>query len=344
MYILPHIQYNKNINNLIFLINNNNNNNNNNNIINISYNKYLKNILLYVNINSFNLYRVKTSDYFNNNDNNIDMYYQMVEIIKINNIIINNNYSKNINIFHINNLNANAGYEDCINNYTNANSNANYIGNDNVINNIHNYYFENNNMYFNNRLDIVIENLRSNKSLLNLNNLVISNYFNPFNKNIKYNNILLYQLCISLTVQKYNGTLIFKIYNSYDLLVCELIYLLSMLYKEVSLFKPTSCCYINGEIFIICKFFKLHNADNIVNVICEMFNNNKNILKILKFKIPYLFIKKIEEYNAIFGQNKIEIINQCLIEKNINKQEQLRINYLKKISSFCKILNIEYRI
>ena len=332
MYVLPHIQYNDHIHNLIFLITNNSNTNNSNLIINISYNKYLDNILRYINVKTFNLYHITTSEYYNKKHDYLDLYYQMVEIIKINNNIINNNISNKVNIYHLNNLDSNIGYSDCIDNYNTEKQNNHY------------YHFADNNLNFYNRIPDIIENIRNNKEIINNNNLVIANYFNLTNKHKKYNNFLIYQLCIALTVQKFNGCLIFKIYNCYNLLICEIMYILSMLYKEVSLFKPTSCCYINGEIFIICKYFKLFNADKLVNTICGMINTNKITLKLLQFKVPYLFIKKIEEYNAIFGQNKIEIINISLIDNNVNKKEQLRLNYLKKICAFCKILNIKYLI
>lgn len=328
MYLLPNISYNKNISKQIFLINNINNNNNNN-IINKSLHEYIINIIKNININNYNPYHILKSEYYNKNNQYLDMYYQFIEIIKINNIIQNkmNDDSKNFNIFHFNNEYNNKGYQDCINNF--------------ILDKINNHtFFFNDKLYFNNHLHNIIDNFKNKNKY----NLIIANFFNDINRYTKYNNIMLYQLTIALTAQKYKGCMIFKIYNSYDIFNCEIIYLLSMLYKEVSLFKPTSCCYINGEIFIICKSFKLKNAVYIVDNIADMLNNNKQVIKLLKFNIPYLFIKKIEEYNAIFGQNRIEIINQCLIEKNYNKQEQIKLNYFKKIASFCKTLNIKYLI
>jgi 23S rRNA U2552 (ribose-2'-O)-methylase RlmE/FtsJ len=335
MYILPNIQYNKNINNLIFLLQSNNNNNNtnntnNNNIINKSYCKYITKILRTIKYKTYNPYNVNNNKYYNVNF--LNLYYQMVEIIKINFIIKDKYFNENTkyDIYHINNIHTNSGYHECINNYNLELSNN------------HSYHFDNifNNNIFNDKLYNIIENIK-NKNTCKY-NLVIANYVNDINRHNKYNNNLLYQLSIALTLQKFKGSLLFKIYNPYDVFSCELIYLLSMLYKEVSLFKPTNCCYINGEIFIICKFFKLHNADNIVNNIIDMLTNNKNTIKILNFNIPFLFINKIEEYNAIFGQNRIETINNFLIEENINKIEQIKLNYSKITSIFCKKLNIKY--
>jgi 23S rRNA U2552 (ribose-2'-O)-methylase RlmE/FtsJ len=324
MYILPNILYNINISNLFFFINNNNNKEI---IINNTLNNYINNILENIIIKKFNPYHIPNSSFYNKNNNYLDYYYQMIEIIKINNI--NNILNKEINIYHINNELNNKGYQDCINNY-NSNCKQN-----------HSFYINENNFYFN--LKYIIEYIKYDENKNN-SHLVIANHFNEVNKNTKYNNNMLCQLILSLTKQIYDGTLIFKIYNLYDVLNCEIVYLLSMVYTEVSLFKPTSECYINGEIFIICKFFKLHNANNIVNNIISMMNDNKNIIKIFNFNIPNLFLKKIEEYNAIFGQNRIEILNQCLIEKNYNKQEQIKLNYLKKMASFCNSLNIKYLI
>ena len=63
----------------------------------------------------------------------------------------------------------------------------------------------------------------------------------------------------------------------------------------------------------------------------QMRLSDKSILRILNKDIPYLFISKLEEYNAIIGQQQIETINTTLnLVRNSSRTE--KIESLRKIN------------
>ena len=64
-----------------------------------------------------------------------------------------------------------------------------------------------------------------------------------------------------------------------------------------------------------------------------------NISNLLKVKIPYFFLIKIEEINAVLGQHQIENINTTinLINSDIKKDrlEHLKKNNIQKCVQWC---------
>ena len=74
-------------------------------------------------------------------------------------------------------------------------------------------------------------------------------------------------------------------------------------------------------------------------------NNNENFLKrILNIEIPYFFLNKLEEYNAIIGQQQIENIISTINLINNNskddKLENIKNNNIQKCLQWC----IKYKI
>ena len=70
------------------------------------------------------------------------------------------------------------------------------------------------------------------------------------------------------------------------------------------------------------------------------------VCSFLDFKLDYLYINKIEEYNAIFGQQQIENINATLSLiscKNKNDRlEYLKKNHIQKCIQWCERNEIQH--
>ena len=107
-------------------------------------------------------------------------------------------------------------------------------------------------------------------------------------------------------------------------------------YNKVYLLKPNTSRYANSERYVVCKHFKYSNTHFLYNKfsdILKSMNNNpsKKINSILNINIPYLYINRIEEYNAILGQQQIEIIKQTIQlinNEGYNRNEKIE-NYKK---------------
>ena len=118
-------------------------------------------------------------------------------------------------------------------------------------------------------------------------------------------------------MQKKNGHFVIKFFDMFTRPSIEMIYLLNLFYNKVYLLKPNTSRYANSERYVICKNFKYSNTNFLYDKfysILENINNNpeKKINSILNVNVPYIYFTKIEEYNAILGQQQIEIIKQTI--------------------------------
>ena len=159
--------------------------------------------------------------------------------------------------------------------------------------------------------------------------------------------LLLASTKIGLEVLKVGGVFILKIFDIFTKTTCDIMYLLSSLYKQVYIVKPNTSRLANSEKYIVCKGFRRHPDKLVENIIANYnkLKQTKYISSIFNFNIDYFFTNKIEEYNAIFGQQQIENINNTLsfisCKNNGEKLESLKRNNVQKCIRWCEIHNIE---
>lgn len=172
------------------------------------------------------------------------------------------------------------------------------------------------------------------------------------NQEIHIADLLMAQVFYALVMQKKEGCFILKIFDSFMEHTIDLLYILSSFYETVYIIKPYTSRYANSEKYIVCKNF-LHSTNNMFYSILykafeQMVSNNasKKVNRFLNIPICYNFLMKIEECNAVFGQQQIENIHYTisLIE---NKYKQDKIDQLLKINSskcvhWCNKHNIPY--
>ena len=110
--------------------------------------------------------------------------------------------------------------------------------------------------------------------------------------------------------------------------------------KKVYITKPQTSRYANSEKYIVCKGFIGENADEIYPYLKtafeSMLDSKEKLFKLLNIPLTLLFTTKIEEYNAIFGQQQIENIYYTLsLMDTKNKTEKLhnliKVNVKKSI-------------
>lgn len=162
---------------------------------------------------------------------------------------------------------------------------------------------------------------------------------------------------IIVKYQANNGTCIIKFDNIFHKVIIDVILMLTGIYEKVYLIKPTISKITKGERYIICKdldFETMHKM-NIFNQIEEKLkdylinsydiqnqslNINQNIHSFLRNDIPYYFLNKIEESNAVIGQQQLESYDQIInIFKNKNKEdkvESLKRNHIQKCIQWCE--------
>ena len=159
-------------------------------------------------------------------------------------------------------------------------------------------------------------------------------------------NLLLAQVSFAISMQKVGGHFILKIFDIFTKTTCDIMYLLSSLYKQVYIVKPNTSRLANSEKYLVCKGFNKY-PEKLINNIIGKYNTLKTsefISGILPDNLDYFYLNKIEEYNAIFGQQQIENINATLnliaCKNNTEKIEALKKNNIQKCTQWCEKNNI----
>ncbi len=154
------------------------------------------------------------------------------------------------------------------------------------------------------------------------------------------------QMCYALIMQKYKGHFFLKIFDSFSLNIIQLLYILNNLYEKVYIVKPNTSRYANSERYIVCKYFKLTDSKQLFYPLLNNISQIKNyqyITSIYDEKLNYYFLIKMEEINAVIGQQQIEYINSTI--ELIENQDEEKISKLVKVN-IQKCINwcIKYKI
>ena len=173
-----------------------------------------------------------------------------------------------------------------------------------------------------------------------------------FNKQeISITKLLFAQICYAVCLQKRGGSFVLKVFDSFMQHTIDLLFILSSFYDKVYIMKPNTSRYANSEKYIVCKGFLFSSNKYFVKQIKNAFEkmvNNQSFYgqRFLNMPIPNFYLSKLEEYNAIFGQQQIENIHYTLsLMQNKSKQEkinQLLQNHVEKSVNWCQKHNIPY--
>jgi 23S rRNA U2552 (ribose-2'-O)-methylase RlmE/FtsJ len=174
-----------------------------------------------------------------------------------------------------------------------------------------------------------------------------------FNKQeINIAKLLFAQICFAISMQKRGGTFILKIFDTFMQHSVDLLYILSSFYDKVYIIKPQTSRYANSEKYVVCKGFSFSSCEPFFPYLYKAFekmvnaNDSCKISRFLNIPISNYFISKLEEYNAIFGQQQIENIHYTIsLIENKHKQEKIetliKMN-MQKCVAWCIKYNIPY--
>lgn len=162
--------------------------------------------------------------------------------------------------------------------------------------------------------------------------------------------LLFGQVIYALVMQKHGGHFILKLFDCFFQHTLDILALLSSMYEKVYITKPQTSRYANSEKYIVCKNFIGPNCNKIYkhlySVYETMITSEVPINKLLNISLTLLFVTKIEEYNAIFGQQQIENIHYTLNLIDINNKDDkyntLLKNNIKKCIDWCSKYGILY--
>ena len=154
--------------------------------------------------------------------------------------------------------------------------------------------------------------------------------------------LLIAQIMYAIAVQKKGGFYIVKFFDTFTQTSIDLLYILSMIYEQVQIIKPCTSRHANSEKYIVCSNFRLDNSEPLVRKLATILYDvkNKSLVpsKLLQTPPPYYFVNRLEECNAILGQQQIESISNtlCLIENaRHDKIENMKKTNIQKCINWC---------
>lgn len=155
-------------------------------------------------------------------------------------------------------------------------------------------------------------------------------------------NLIFSEICFALMMQKKGGSFVLKVFDLFSSASFELIYLLSYLYEQVFIMKPSTSRPANSEKYIICINFRMvPNLNKIKTKIMEIFPmiQKNGLVSFLHLPNNNLFIDKLKEINSIFGQCQIEsIISTLNYISNSNHPDSYdnKRSYIGKCIKWCQ--------
>ena len=164
--------------------------------------------------------------------------------------------------------------------------------------------------------------------------------------------LLFGQIAYALCMQKRGGCFVLKVFDCFMEYTLDLLALLSSFYEKVYITKPQTSRYANSEKYVVCKGF-FGNVNEFMPFIRGAFKmmvdpsqERSVVSRFLSKPNSLVFLNKMEEYNAVFGQQQIENIHHTLsLMDHHHKQE--KIDHLVKQSIqrciyWCTRYNVPY--
>ena len=134
--------------------------------------------------------------------------------------------------------------------------------------------------------------------------------------------------------------------------IIDMLFLLSGIYDRVYIVKPSVTNITKGDRYIVCRMFNLGFSEEkkiekqlqekvFIKLVSKEFqDDNIHLHSIISNNIPYHFLNKIEESNAVIGQQQLEsydhIINIIKNKSRDDKIETLKRNHIQKCIQWCE--------
>jgi 23S rRNA U2552 (ribose-2'-O)-methylase RlmE/FtsJ len=132
------------------------------------------------------------------------------------------------------------------------------------------------------------------------------------NKEQLHYGLILSEIYGAIRLQQKDGHFILKVFDVFTQTSVHLLYLLSLCYKEVIIYKPKTSRPTNSEKYVVCKYFQLAEINrekilkNLLYLSNQLRNNKSKYISFSLFScIPTSFLQQI------FDMNKSLLNKQC---------------------------------
>jgi hypothetical protein len=127
--------------------------------------------------------------------------------------------------------------------------------------------------------------------------------------------------------------------------------MLNYLFDKVCILKPDSSGVTNDCKYVVCKQFLKKRATNLIDPLLKCVSilsqtDGQHIQSLLQTDLPYLFVIKIEEINAIIGQKQLDgfcqTINAIKSKSNDDKIDAICKTNVYKCIQWCETHNVPH--
>lgn len=167
-------------------------------------------------------------------------------------------------------------------------------------------------------------------------------------------NLIVAEVLYAISLQKYEGSFVLKIFDIFTKVTVDLLQLLCGVYDDVIIFKPSTSRIANSEKYVVCKRFNISDEEVRKALIakCRHFFVGlglgpalgvSGILRAEHHGIQLL--ARIEEINVMLGQQQIENIatTVSLIQSKLyDRLESYKRANVQKCILWCERYNIPY--
>jgi len=170
------------------------------------------------------------------------------------------------------------------------------------------------------------------------------------------------EVLYALSLQKTGGTFVLKIFDTFTRVTIDIIHLLSSFYSDVIIIKPNTSRIANSEKYVVCKGFKepalVSNRNKMIEVFSVFFKKLHELSQVSTYGQVSIdailsstafhklhIIHRIEEVNAILGQQQIEniISTVSLVHSKLtDRVDYYKKAHIQKCIEWCERYNIPY--
>ena len=203
-----------------------------------------------------------------------------------------------------------------------------------------------------------IENILDFKKTIGNNKCYLITSDGGFDFSVDFNNqeqlayrLIFCEFVTAISIQALGGCQIIKIFDIYTKLTVKLLYIFSVLYEEVYIYKPLTSRPANSEKYIIAKKFKgidesyLKSLYGIIRLWCSIKKNNFYIEDLFLEDVPEYFKKDIEKFNESFIKKQITSIKNTLHlinnKPDIKEYNNLLNSLINNAKDWCTKYDIE---
>ena len=172
-------------------------------------------------------------------------------------------------------------------------------------------------------------------------------------------NLVVAEVLYAITMQRFEGSFVLKIFDIFTKATVDLLQLLYCVYDDVIIFKPNTSRIANSEKYVVCKRFNICDKgahDELVNKFRQFFvgvcnsGNAPEIQEIVGIlntcaegRHNVQFLNRIEEINAILGQQQIDNITltiSMIQTKMYDKLDAYKRANVQKCVAWCERYDI----